>query len=90
VSVVDLSGRPLAGIPEQDRALAILKHLVAAIEDGQLKLNWVYVLAETDDPNERANVLRKSWDTGLTVADAVYHLEMEKHVVLKMMEGEPA
>lgn len=84
------TGKPLAAIPEKDRALRILKELAALIEAGEIKLNWLYILAETDDPEERGSVLRKSWDTGITVASAVYHLEMEKHVLLKMMEGDPA
>lgn len=83
------TGKPLAAIPEQDRALRILKELSALIEAGEIKLNWLYILAQTDDQTSRGSVIRKSWDIGITVANAVYHLEMEKRLLLKMMEGDP-
>jgi hypothetical protein len=86
--VVDLSGKPLAAIPEQDRALAVLKKLVADVESGALKLEWLYVIAAEPDPEVRGHVLRRSWDTGITVANAVFELEQEKHVLLHMMMGE--
>jgi hypothetical protein len=87
--VVDLAGKPLAAIPEPDRVLAILKKLVAGVESGELKLEWLYVIgAEPDPAAARGHLLRRTWDTGITVAEAVFELEQEKYILLHTMMGE--
>ena len=70
--------------PETDGCLAILKGVIAEIESGR-QCNSVYVLADFADPDDRARVIRVNRSTDMTVAEAVFRLELEKAMVLQMM-----
>lgn len=81
-ALVGLDGKQIEGELPSDEPLAILKMLVAKIESGMLTLSAVYVLGEIPKPGNESMVSRESWDSGLTVAQAVFRLEMEKNMVI--------
>ncbi len=83
--LVDLKGKPLDEAPEQNLVLATLRGLLHEIESGEIDVTCVYVLVEVRDANDPAMVSRTSRDSGMTVADAVFRLEVEKAILLDMM-----
>lgn len=87
--VVDLRGQPIdPGNPPTEGPLAVLKGIVAKIEAGELELEWVYVLGASPDPDVRGDIVPRSFDSGLTVAHAVYELEREKAHIIRMATGD--
>jgi hypothetical protein len=84
-NLIGLNGLALDEPPEADQALATLKKLVAEIEEGEVHLQSVYILAEATDPTNRALVRRINRDSGMTVAEAVFRLEIEKAILMEIM-----
>ena len=76
--IVDLKGNAVEHAPEPNRVLAVLKDLIAEIEGG-LEIDRVYVLLDGPDPGDRSCWVNSSRDSGHTIAEAVYRLELEKN-----------
>ena len=83
MSVVDLSGRPLAGeIPDDQNLLNLLKRLVAEIESGEREIESFYLITDRDCGKQM-----HSFDSGLTAQEAITMLEREKFHILCAIEG---
>lgn len=77
MSVIDLGTRqPIDKEPPVPNILNALKMLVSRIEDGSLKVESFYLIADGF-----------SLDSGLTIEQAVTTLEREKFRILCMSEG---
>lgn len=84
--VVNLHGEPAPdGVPAET-PLQVLKTLVSEIEAGTKKVDTVYIIMEENVDD--GGVLHSSLDNGITAAQAMLLLEMERFDITHMMAGD--
>lgn len=83
--IVDVSGKRIEpGEPLPSREpLEVLKSFIATCERSNIDLESVYLLVEFPQPNGK--VVRQSYDSGITAAEALVMLECEKTHLIKML-----
>lgn len=86
MSVLDMSGRAVERSPEP-LLIKALQALLDEIRDDPTSVQAFYLIVERADPSDSSRVIRCAVDSGMTVAEAVFRLEMEKATVLNMVLG---
>ena len=70
--VVSIKGDKIDAAFDERSLLARLKDIVVKIEAGEIKPEKWILLVETPRPDNPAIISTKSYDSGVTVAEAVY------------------
>ena len=82
--LVDMGGKPLEAPPARITPLSVLKDIVAEIESGALEPEAVFVIVQK--PSANGKVTHPTWDSGVSVAEAIYLMETVKSNLLDAMK----
>lgn len=81
MTVVDLTSKPIAAPPPDQEDLAtVLAGILASIQSGEIKPDGFFLILDIGETI-------KSFDSGLTISQAVHMLEREKFCILCAAEG---